>query len=139
MTYPVTNGISLILLFQPALTIGLLEMLYPPEEFIYRNKTYRDGHGAGSVFLDWLITSGDELIGIQLDIHLLGLNAYGRSKLTEEAQKQRLLEAERNFGRSYIEREEHHVRVWFGGQRDFDPERSCDQYLLDCNYVNDEG
>ena len=109
-------------------------MLYPPAEFKWRGKVYRDGDGAGSVFLDWLIALDRELIGIQLDTDILLLDGYGRSTLTREAKEQRMLEAERNLGRDYVTRQEHRLQVWFGSRRDVDPEVSCHQYLLCCNY-----
>src|SRR6266700_2770364 len=102
----VTNRTSLILLLEPTLTLALLPMVYSPAEFLYRDKAYRDGHGAGSVFLDWLRTSDDALIGLQLDIDLLGLDAYGRSTFTEEVKQQQILDAERNLGRDYVTRQE---------------------------------
>src|SRR5436309_292703 len=132
-----TNRTSLIVPFEPRLTLALLPVVYAPEEFVYQDKVYREAHGAGSVFLDWLVATDNQLIGIQFDTDLLELDGYGRSKLTEEGIQQRMHEAERNLGRDYMTRLEHHVQVWFGRRRDFDPERSCHQYLVYCDYISD--
>jgi hypothetical protein len=125
---------TLIILFEPTPTLALIPTTYAPAEFSYNSRTFIQAHGPGTVFLDWLLTSEGELIGIQLSLDIFSLDSSGHSTLTKEEEETRRIAAHKNFSRDYISKRTRSIQLWFGRRRDFNPQLSCHQDMVDCNY-----